>query len=81
MVVIHELMGFDVYQRLYAPVLCALGSVYFFFLRKAAIRHTWAYHESWNKQNSRFYERYAILLTVLIVWFAFLAAIGDMFES
>ena len=80
MVVIHELMGFDVYQRLYAPILCALASVHFFFLRKAAIKHTWSYHESWHNHNSSFYEKYAIFLTVLIVWCA-LGSIGGIFES
>lgn len=80
MLVMHELLGFAVYQRLYAPVLAALGSVHFFFLRKAAAEHNRTYHKAWNTQNSRFYNKYCIFLTFLIVVFA-IAAVYGLFEG
>lgn len=80
MVVIHELLGLSVYQRLYGPVLAALGSVHFFFLRKAAARHTQTYHEGWDTRKSRFYNDYSIFLTVLTVLFA-VTAVFSLFEG
>lgn len=76
MLIIHELLGLDLYQKLYAPVLAALACVHFFFLRRAAARHKWEIREGWNAQNSGFYDKYCVFLTLLTVCFACAAAYG-----
>ena len=76
MLMIQQLLGLDLYQKLYPPVLAALASVHFFFLRRAAVRHIWDINEGWNAQNSRFYEKYCVFLTLLTVWFAWAAVYG-----
>ena len=80
MLVIHESLGFDIYQRLYAPVLAALASVYFFFLKKAAAMHICTDHKCWDTRKSRLYNGYYSLLSILMIIFA-IASIWSLLEG
>lgn len=79
LLLIHELFGIAVYQRLYGPILSALGCVHLFFLRKAAATHIRTDHECWNTEKNRFYNGYYRFLSILMVVFA-IAMIAGLFE-
>lgn len=73
-VLIHELFGKQMYQYLYAPLMAAVASAYFFFLRKAAIYHIRA-DFPWSIKH-RFYSCYAGFLLVLSVICLFSSVCG-----
>ena len=77
---IHELCGLAIYQRLYVPILAALGCVHLFFLRRAAAMHIRTDHEGWDTKRSRFYNSYYRFLSILMVVFA-MTIIASLIEG
>ena len=73
-VLIHELFGKQMYQYLYAPLMAAVASAYFFFLRKAALFHIQA-DFPWSTKH-RFYSGYSVFLLVLGVIFSLSSVCG-----
>ena len=80
MVVIHELFGLAVYQRMYVPVILLLAEVFLYFLRKAAARHIKTDHENWDTAKSRLYSKYYTFLSCLL-WFNAFAIIYSLLKG
>lgn len=72
----YELLGIDVYQHLYVPVLSLLVSTHFYFLRKAVVSHIKTSDTRMSWKNS-FYQRYYSFLSVLSILFLF-TAVGSV---
>lgn len=67
MLIIHQLLGMEVYQYMYTPLLAFFASVYLFFLRKATVVHI--NEESLWSNKQRFYSCYHVFLGVTSVIF------------
>ncbi|MBQ2977825.1 MAG: hypothetical protein IJE17_10065 [Clostridia bacterium] len=71
---IHELFGKQVYQYLYAPLLAAVASAYFFILRKATL-YSIQTDVPWSIKH-RLYSFYSGVLLVLSVLSLFSSVCG-----
>ena len=80
MLVVHELFGIGIYQKMYAPTILLLAEVFLYFLRKAAARHIKTDHENWGTAKSRFYSKYYTFLSCLL-WFNAFAIIYSLLKG
>ncbi len=80
MLMIHELFGFDVYQKMYVSVIMLMAEAFLYFLRKAAARHIKTDHENWDTAKSQFYSKYYTFLSCLL-WFNAFAIIYSLLKS